>query len=87
MLTSDSEFALTSTVNFLFLSWVWSSPKTDSFFLVPAADTHDALGGAGGEGELVVRPVVPGAPRRTSGLLADVGVEPWRHGCRRRRRR
>lgn len=22
-------------------------------------DTHDALGGAGGEGELVVRPVVP----------------------------
>jgi hypothetical protein len=48
-------------------------------------DTHDALGGAGGEGELVVRPVVP--VKQISGLLADVGVEPWRHGCRRRRRR
>ncbi|BAS72921.1 Os01g0588300, partial [Oryza sativa Japonica Group] len=78
MLTSDSEFALTSTVNFLFLSWVWSSPKTDSFFLVPAADTHDALGGAGGEGELVVRPVVPGAPYLWSSCRCRCrALAPW----------
>jgi hypothetical protein len=36
-LTSDSEFVFTSTVKFLFLIWAWSSPKMDSFFLVPAA--------------------------------------------------
>jgi hypothetical protein len=34
--TFESEVAFTSTVYFLFLSWLWISLNTTSFFFVPA---------------------------------------------------
>uniref|UniRef100_J3MWU7 Uncharacterized protein n=1 Tax=Oryza brachyantha TaxID=4533 RepID=J3MWU7_ORYBR len=71
--TFESEFAFTSTVMFLFFICDWISPKIRSAFFV--LSTYDAIGGVGGEGELVVGLVVP--VQQIPGLLADLGVEPW----------